>query len=228
MRKDIASHKEAPNLLKIPVLPISYHDAKPLLEVLSADRWRRKTGGVHCRLPIISDPGKSTVHLELQFDWKMVPCYDVIAMIKGTDFPDEWVIRGNHHDAWVNGAQDPISGQAAMLEEAKAIGVMVKSGWKPKRTIVYCAWDGEEPALVGSTEWVEDHAALLQQNTVVYINSDENGRGFLEAGGSHALEGLVDEVAKNIPDPQTGVSLYERLKAQRGCYGCESLNWQKK
>jgi N-acetylated-alpha-linked acidic dipeptidase len=211
--KRFASHNEAPNLLKIPVLPISYHDAKPLLEAISGpvapEDWRGA-------LPITYHigPGKSTVHLELQFDWKMVPCYDVIAMIKGGEFPDEWVIRGNHHDAWVNGAQDPISGQAAMLEEAKAMGVMIKSGWKPKRTIVYCAWDGEEPALVGSTEWVEDHVGLLQQNTVVYINSDENGRGFLEAGGSHALEELVDEVAKDIPDPQTGANLFERLKAR--------------
>ena len=210
--KRYASHNDAPNLLKIPVLPISYHDAKPLLEGLSGpvapENWRGA-------LPITYHigPGKSTVHLELQFDWKLVPCYDVIATIKGTDYPDEWVIRGNHHDAWVNGAQDPISGQASMLEEAKAMGELVKKGWKPKRTIVYCAWDGEEPALVGSTEWVEDHAALLQQKTVVYINSDENGRGFLDAGGSHALEGMVDEAAKNIPDPQTGVSLYERLKA---------------
>jgi N-acetylated-alpha-linked acidic dipeptidase len=210
--KRFPSHSDAPNLLKIPVLPISYHDAKPLLESLSGavapESWRGA-------LPITYHigPGKSTVHLELQFDWKLVPCYDVIAMIRGSQFPDEWVIRGNHHDAWVNGAQDPVSGQAAMLEEAKAIGNMVKNGWKPKRTILYCAWDGEEPALVGSTEWVEDHASVLQQNTVVYINSDEYGRGFLDAGGSHALEGLVDEVAKNIPDPQTGVSIYERLKA---------------
>jgi len=212
--KRYSSHLEAPNLLKIPVLPISYHDAKPLLEALSGpvapESWRGA-------LPITYHigPGKSTVHLELQFDWKLVPCYDVIAMIKGSTYPDEWVMRGNHHDAWVNGAQDPISGQAAMLEEAKAMGELVKSGWKPKRTIVYCAWDAEEPALVGSTEWVEDHAGLLQKNTVVYINSDENGRGFLEAGGSHALENLVDEVAKDVKDPQTGVSIYERSKAHQ-------------
>jgi N-acetylated-alpha-linked acidic dipeptidase len=212
--KRYPSHLDAPNLLKIPVLPISYHDAKPLLEALTGpvapDAWRGA-------LPITYHvgPGKSTVHLELQFDWKMVPCYDVIAMIKGSEFPNEWVIRGNHHDAWVNGAMDPISGQAAMLEEAKSMGALVKSGWRPKRTIVYCAWDGEEPALVGSTEWVEDHATVLQQNTVVYINSDENGRGFLNAGGSHALEGMVDEVAKNVIDPQTGVSVYERLMAHK-------------
>jgi N-acetylated-alpha-linked acidic dipeptidase len=210
--KRYSSHLEAPNLLKIPVLPISYHDAKPLLESLNGpvapENWRGA-------LPITYHvgPGNSTIHLQLEFDWKMVPCYDVIAMIKGSEFPNEWVIRGNHHDAWVNGAMDPISGQASMLEEAKSVGAMVKSGWKPKRTIVYCSWDGEEPALVGSTEWVEDHADSLQKNTVIYINSDENGRGFLNAGGSHALENLVDEVAKNITDPQTGVSIYDRLKA---------------
>lgn len=210
--KRYPSHLDAPNLLKIPVLPISYHDAKPLLESLTGpvvpENWRGA-------LPITYHvgPGKSTVHLQLVFDWKMVPCYDVIAMIKGSEFPDEWVIRGNHHDAWVNGAMDPISGQASMLEEAKSLGAMIKSGWRPKRTIVYCSWDGEEPALVGSTEWAEDHADLLQKNTVVYINSDENGRGFLNAGGSHALENLVDEVAKNVVDPQTGVSIYDRLKA---------------
>src|SRR5664279_1790449 len=212
--KRYATHQDAPNLLRIPVLPISYYDAMPLLESLTGpvapENWR---GALPFTYHV--GPGKSTVHLELQFDWTMVPCYDVIAMIRGDEFPDEWVIRGNHHDAWVNGAQDPISGQASMLEEAKALGGMVKSGWKPKRTIVYCAWDGEEPALVGSTEWVEDHAALLQQNAVVYINSDENGRGFLNAGGSHALEKLVDEVAKGVPDPQSGVSIYERLKANQ-------------
>jgi N-acetylated-alpha-linked acidic dipeptidase len=211
--KRYPSHNDAPNLLKIPVLPISYHDAKPLLEALDGpvapENWRGA-------LPITyhTGPGKTTVHLQVKSEWKLVPCYDVIAMIRGSEYPDEWVIRGNHHDAWVYGAQDPISGQASMLEEAKAMGTLIKSGWKPRRTIVYCAWDGEEPALIGSTEWAEDHAELLQKNTVVYINSDENGRGFLNAGGSHALEGMVDEVAKGIPDPQTGVSLYERLKAR--------------
>jgi N-acetylated-alpha-linked acidic dipeptidase len=210
--KRYASHLEAPNLLKIPVLPISYHDALPLLEAITGpvapESWRGA-------LPITYHvgPGKSNVHLELLFDWKLVPCHDVVAIMKGSEFPDEWVIRGNHHDAWVNGAQDPIGGQAAMLEEAKAVGNLVRNGWRPRRTLVYCAWDAEEPALVGSTEWVEDHAAQLQKNTVVYINSDEYGRGFLDAGGSHALEGLVDEVSKTVADPQTGVSIYERLKA---------------
>lgn len=203
---------EATNLLKIPVLPISYHDAKPLLESLEGavapEDWR---GGLPFTYHI--GPGKTKVHLKVDFDWKIRPAYDVIAMMKGAAFPDEWVIRGNHHDAWVNGANDPLSGQAALLEEARAIGELVKTGWKPKRTLVYCAWDGEEPGLIGSTEWVEDHAAELQQKTVVYINSDGNARGFLDAEGSHALEHMVFEVAQEVKDPQTGVSVYERKKA---------------
>jgi N-acetylated-alpha-linked acidic dipeptidase len=203
---------KAPNLLKIPVLPISYHDAKPLLEALEGpvapDDWRGA-------LPITYHigPGKTRVHLHVEFDWKLRPCYDVIGTIAGADYPDEWVIRGNHHDAWVNGAGDPVSGLAAMLEEAKSIGNLVKTGWRPKRTLVYCAWDGEEPGLLGSTEWVEQHSAELRQKAVVYINSDGNGRGFLHAGGSHALEPLMDEIAKTVTDPQTQVSVFERKKA---------------
>ncbi|HSU52307.1 MAG TPA: transferrin receptor-like dimerization domain-containing protein, partial [Segetibacter sp.] len=140
--------------------------------------------------------------------------YDVVGTIKGNQFPDEWVIRGNHHDAWVNGAGDPVSGLAAMLEEAKSIGQLVKEGWKPARTLVYCAWDGEEPGLLGSTEWAEDHGNELQQKCVIYINSDGNERGFLEAGGSHALTKMMDEVAKGVTDPQTKVSVYDRHKAR--------------
>lgn len=210
----IASHNDAPNLLKIPVLPISYHDAKPLLESLDGsvvpEGWQ---GG----LPITYHvgPGKTKVHLKLEFNWNMVPCYDVIAMIKGSQYPDEWVMRGNHHDAWVNGADDPISGQAAMLEEAKTIGDLIKTGWKPKRTIIYCSWDGEEPGLLGSTEFAEEHANDLQQKAIVYINSDGNGRGFLNAGGSHALQPLMDEISKTVIDPQTHISIFERSKAYK-------------
>ncbi len=203
---------DATNLLKIPVLPISYHDAKPLLEslegVIAPEGWK---GGLPFTYHVGS--GKTKVHLKVDFDWKIRPAYDVIAKIKGAEFPDQWVIRGNHHDAWVNGANDPISGMAALLEEARSIGELVKSGWKPKRTLVYCAWDGEEPGLLGSTEWVEDHAAELQEKAVVYINSDGNARGFLGAEGSHALEQMVFEVAKDVKDPQTGVSVYDRKKA---------------
>ncbi len=204
--------QEAASLLKIPVLPISYHDAKPLLEALDGPvappDWR---GALPFTYHI--GPGKTQVHLKLAFDWKLRPAYDVIATMTGAQYPDEWVIRGNHHDAWVNGASDPISGQAALLEEAQVIGQLVKTGWKPKRTLVYCAWDAEEPGLLGSTEWVEDHATELQQKTVVYINSDGNGRGFLGVEGSHALETLVTEISKDVKDPQTGVSVFERRKA---------------
>ncbi len=202
----------ATNLLKIPVLPISYHDAKPLLESLDGPVVPNGWQGALPFAYHIGD-GKTKVHLKLEFNWNMVPCYDVIAMIKGSQFPDEWVMRGNHYDAWVNGAGDPISGQSAMLEEAKAMGELLKTGWKPKRTIVYCSWDGEEPALIGSTEFAEEHAKELQQKAIIYINSDGNARGFLNAGGSHALEPLIDEISKTVIDPQTNVSVFERWKA---------------
>lgn len=203
---------QAGNLLKIPVLPISYKDAQPLLAALDGPvvpaAWRGA-------LPITYHigPSKEKVHLELSFNWQQRPAYDVIAKITGAIYPDEWVVRGNHHDAWVNGASDPISGLAAELEEAKAIGQLVKEGYKPARTIVYCAWDGEEPGLLGSTEWAEDHAAELQQKAVAYINTDGNGRGFLDAAGSHALEPLMDSIAHNVIDPQTKVSVFERKRA---------------
>ncbi|HNP21204.1 MAG TPA: transferrin receptor-like dimerization domain-containing protein [Panacibacter sp.] len=212
--KRISSHNEAPNLLKIPVIPISYHDALPLLQALEGpvapDDWR---GALPFTYHIGAGPAK--VHLKMEFDWKLVSCYDVVATIRGAKFPDEWVVRGNHHDAWVNGAQDPISGMAAMLEEAKALGGLVKQGWKPDRTIIYCAWDGEEPGLIGSTEWAEDHGSELQQKCVAYINSDGNGRGFLSAGGSHAFEPFVSELAGKVNDPQTNVSVLDRLNAAK-------------
>jgi len=157
--------------------------------------------------------GPATVHLKLEFDFSQKPIYDVIATLKGRERPDEWVIRGNHHDAWVNGAEDPVSGLVAMLAEAEAVGALAKNGWTPRRTIVYAAWDGEEPGLLGSTEWVETHAAELQQKAVAYINSDGNGRGFLGAGGSHGLERFVNEVASAVTDPQTSVSVGERARA---------------
>jgi N-acetylated-alpha-linked acidic dipeptidase len=204
---------QAPNLLKIPVLPISYHDAAPLLQALEGpvapEDWR---GALPFTYHI--GGGQARVHLKAQFDWQIRPCYDVIARIKGSEEPNQWVIRGNHHDAWVNGASDPISGLAALLEEAKAIGELRKQGYQPRRTLVYCAWDGEEPGLLGSTEWAEDHAAELKEKAVVYINSDGNGRGFLGASGSHALQTLVNEVARDIKDPQTGVSILARKQAQ--------------
>jgi N-acetylated-alpha-linked acidic dipeptidase len=202
---------QAPSLLKIPVLPISYHDAAHLLEALDGQivpvDWH---GGLPFALHV--GAGKTKVHLKVTFSWNIVPCYDVIAKIQGSKYPDEWVIRGNHHDAWVNGAGDPISGQAALLEEAKSIGSMLSTGWKPDRTIIYCAWDGEEPGLLGSTEWVEEHEKELKEKAVVYINSDANGRGFLYAQGSNSLEPLMEEIAKQVIDPQTNVSILERRR----------------
>lgn len=204
--------KDAPTILKIPVLPISYHDAQPLLAALDGQVAPRHWQG---GLPITYHigAGAATVHLKLEFNWDMVPAYDVIAKIKGSVWPDEWVMRGNHHDAWVNGANDPISGQSAMLDEARALGDLLKTGWRPKRTIVYCSWDGEEPGLLGSTEFAEAHDKELQQKTVIYINSDSNGRGFYGGGGSQALEGFMEEVIQGVTDPETNVSVFERKRA---------------
>jgi N-acetylated-alpha-linked acidic dipeptidase len=204
--------KSAPTITKIPVLPISYADALPLLrslgEHVAPQTWRGA-------LPITYHigPGPATVHLKLEFNWDIKPAYDVIATMRGSERPDEWIIRGNHHDAWVNGAYDPISGQVALMEEARAIAALAKSGWKPKRTIVFAAWDAEEPGLLGSTEWVEAHADLLSRVGAVYINSDTNGRGFLGMAGSHTLERFINEVARAVPDPQTKVSVLERARA---------------
>lgn len=205
--------KNAPTITKIPVLPISYEDAQPLLAaldgVVAPESWR---GGLPITYHI--GPGPAKVHLKLAFDWKLVPAHNVIATLKGSEYPDQWVMRGNHHDAWVHGANDPVSGMVALMEEARAIGELAKKGQKPKRTIVYAAWDAEEPGLIGSTEWVEDHKKELQEKLVAYINTDGNGRGFLGVGGSHSLQAMVGEVAGTVTDPQTKVSVKERRIAR--------------
>jgi len=205
--------KDVTTILKIPVLPISYHDAAPLLKSLEGpvapESWR---GALPFTYHV--GPGKTTVHLKLAFNWDIKPINDIIAKLPGSQWPDEWVIRGNHHDGWVNGAGDPISGMSAMLEEARGISELVKTGWKPKRTLVYCAWDGEEPGLLGSTEWVEYHMDELQKKAVVYINSDGNGRGFFGAEGSHALEPFINEVARDVTDPETGISIADRMHSR--------------
>lgn len=206
--------KNAPTLTKIPVLPISYADAQPLLRALGGplapDAWRGA-------LPLTYHlgPGPATVHLKLEFNWDRVPARDVIAKLPGAERPDEWVIRGNHHDAWVNGADDPLSGLVAEMAEAKGLGELVKMGWKPKRTIVYCAWDGEEPGLLGSTEWVEGHAELLSKNAVLYVNSDTNERGFLGIAGSHTIEKFINEVARDVIDPEKKISVSDRMRAEQ-------------
>ncbi len=206
--------KDAVTIMKIPVLPISYADAQPLLSALSGPlapaAWR---GG----LPITYrlGPGAARVHLKLTFDWTLKPLYNVIATLPGSTNPNEWVLRGNHHDGWVNGAEDPISGLVAELEEARALGELVKQGWRPRRTIVYAAWDGEEPGLLGSTEWVEQHQDELRQKGVFYLNTDGNGRGMFNVEGSHSLERFANEVAHDIIDPETNASVGARERASR-------------
>ena len=203
----------AETVLKIPVLPISYGDAQPILAALGGplapQNWR---GG----LPITyhMGPGPAKVHMVEQSDWSLKPLYNVVATIQGSEYPDQWVIRGNHHDGWVFGAQDPLSGNVAMLAEAQAIGKLVKGGWKPKRTLVYTSWDGEEPALLGSTEWAEQHAADLVKKGVLYINSDGNSRGFLGVGGTHSYQRVVNQIAGELKDPEAGVSVLERQRAR--------------
>jgi N-acetylated-alpha-linked acidic dipeptidase len=204
---------DAKTILKIPVLPISYADAQPLLAALSGPvapaSWR---GALPITYHLGAGPAK--VRLAVFSNWDMHTIYDVIAKIPGSETPDEWVIRGNHHDAWVFGASDPLSGTITLLAEAQAIGALLKTGWKPKRTLLYASWDAEEPGLIGSTEWAETHAEELQRKAVLYLNSDSNARGFLAAGGSHALQRLVNEVAQNVQDPEMHVSVRERLKAR--------------
>lgn len=205
---------DAKTITRIPVLPISYADAKPLLDALDGpvapEQWRGS-------LPITYHigPGPATVHVQVKCSWDLKTIYDVIATIDGSVYPDEWVIRGNHHDAWVFGAEDPLSGLAPLLEEARAFGQLLKEGWRPKRTIVYCAWDGEEEGLLGSTEWVEAHEAELRDRAVLYINSDANGRGYLGVGGSHSLEHFINNIARDITDPETGLTVWKRAQLRR-------------
>ena len=205
---------EAKTITKIPVLPISYGDAQPLLAAiggpLAPDSWR---GGLPITYRLGAGPAR--VHLRVKSDWSLRTLYDVVAKLPGTTEADQWIIRGNHHDAWVNGAQDPISGLVAELEEARALGALYKQGWRPKRTIIYAAWDGEEPGLLGSTEWAETHADELKAHAVAYINSDTNERGYLGILGSHSLEKLMNTVAMDVEDPETGVSSWKRLQASR-------------
>jgi len=206
--------QEARTITKIPVLPISYADALPLLSALrgpvAPEKWRGA-------LPLTYrlGPGPARVHLKVSSNWDTKPVYDVIAKMPGASHPEQWVIRGNHHDAWVNGADDPISGMVAVLEEARTLGELHKKGWNPKRTIIYCAWDGEEPGLLGSTEWVEAHMADLQEHAVAYINSDSNGRGYWRASGSHDLEKFINDVAREIRDPEKDLTVWKRAQLSK-------------
>jgi len=206
--------KDVQTLTKIPVLPISYGDAQPLLAALTGpvapEGWRGS-------LPITYHlgPGPAKVHLKVQANWNTKTLYDVIAKIPGVAEPDVWIVRGNHHDAWVNGADDPVSALAALLEEARALGELLRQGWKSKRTIIYCAWDGEEEGLLGSTEWAEMLADELRQHAAVYLNTDANGRGYLYAGGSHTLEKFINGVARDIQDPEKNIPVWKRVQLAR-------------
>lgn len=205
--------EDAPTILKLPVLPMSYGDAAKLLGRLAGPVAPEKWRGA---LPItyhMGGTGGVTVHLAVKSDWKLTPVHDVIAMLKGARYPDQWVVRGNHHDGWVFGASDPLSGNVAMLSEAKALGGLYRQGWRPARTIVYASWDAEEPMLLGSTEWAETHAGELKEKAVIYINTDGNGRGFLGAQGSHSFQHLVNAAAADVTDPETGVSVAARRRA---------------
>ncbi len=203
--------EDAVTILKIPVLPVSYGDALPILKQLKGPvaptEWR---GG----LPITYHvgPGPAQLHMKLAFDWKNRPLHDVIVTIPGSTRPDEWIIFGNHHDAWVSGADDPTSGAVALMETARGLSEMLKSGWRPSRTIKLALWDGEEWGLLGSTEWAEKHDAELKQKAVVYINSDGTGKGWLSAGGSHGLQQFVGEVAKDVMDPRTGKPVFDEAR----------------
>jgi N-acetylated-alpha-linked acidic dipeptidase len=201
--------EDVQTITKIPVMPISYADATPLLKSLQGELVPEEWRGA---LPLTYHTGPSVAkaHLALAFNWDRKPLYDVIATIPGSTFPDQWVIRGNHHDAWVNGAGDPVSGASAEMDEARALGELLKQGWKPQRTIMYCFWDGEEPALLGSTEWVETHAEELSKHAVAYFNSDGNGRGYFRAEGSHELENFINSVTKDVTDPETGMPVWKR------------------
>lgn len=201
--------KDVKVFTKIPTLPLSYGDARPLLEALKGPvaprEWRGSLG-----MTYHTGPGPATVRLVVKSNWDIKPIYDVIAKIPGSVYPNEWIIRGNHHDAWVNGAEDPVSGQVSLIEEARALSELLKQGWRPRRTILYCAWDGEEPALLGSTEWAEKHAKDLEDHAAVYINSDSNGRGYLSMAGSHTLQRFINGVARGIQDPEKNISVWQR------------------
>jgi N-acetylated-alpha-linked acidic dipeptidase len=207
------TREQAITILKIPTLPISYRDATRIIAALGGPLV---TGNRRGALGLAYHWGGTDavqVHLAVKSDWSLKPVYNVIATLRGTTYPDQWIVRGNHHDGWVFGASDPLTGQAALMSEAKALGQLYRSGWRPARTIVYASWDGEEPGLLGSTEWAEAHAAELKRKALLYINTDSNGRGFLFAAGSHELQHMVNQASNDVADPRTGVPVARRGRA---------------
>jgi N-acetylated-alpha-linked acidic dipeptidase len=207
------TRETAPTILKIPALPISYADATKIMAGLQGPVVTGKERGA---LPIAYHWGGTDavrVHLAVKSDWSLKPAYDVIATLRGSVYPDQWIVRGNHRDGWVFGASDPLTGQVAEMNEAKALGALYRQGWRPARTIVYASWDAEEPSLLGSTEWAETHADELKRKALLYINTDNNGRGFLSSEGSQELQSFVDSAADDVLDPQTGVPVSHRARA---------------
>jgi N-acetylated-alpha-linked acidic dipeptidase len=209
------AREESKVILKIPVVPISYGDALPLLRSLKGpvapEAWRGA-------LPITYHvgPGPAKVHLKLAFDWQVRTLYNVVARIDGAEFPDEWIVHGNHHDAWNNGASDPTSGNVSLMETARGFAELLKAGWKLRRTLIFASWDGEEWGLLGSTEWAEKHRDALAAKAVAYINTDSSGKGWLGMGGSHSLQTFINEVARDVPDPRgSGGSVLEAARTRR-------------
>jgi N-acetylated-alpha-linked acidic dipeptidase len=199
---------DAAALPRIPTMPISARDAGVILASLGGRHVPRGWQGA---LPFTYHvgPGDAEVHMKLAMDYAQRPLYNVIARLRGA-MDDEWVLLGNHHDAWVFGAADPGSGTAAMLETARALGELARAGWKPRRTIVICAWDGEEPGLLGSTAWVEANRAELQAKAVAYINTDVGVSGpNFTASATPSLKELLRDVARDVPDPNTGLRVYD-------------------
>jgi len=215
------TRETAETVLKIPVLPISYGDARHFLEALEGSVVPAAfVGG----LPITYHLGGTDavkVHLAVKSEWSLKTIYDVVAVLKGSEQPDQWVLRGNHRDGWVFGAADPISGHVSLMAEAKAIGAQARAGQRPKRTLVYLSWDAEEPMLLGSTEWAETHADELKAKAVIYLNSDGNERGQFGAEGNHAFEHYVNQVIADVQDPETGVPVAQRLRASMQVRGAE-------
>src|SRR5580692_5370432 len=191
-------------------IPISYHDASPILQALKGpgvpQGWQ---GALPFRYHL--GPGGVKVHLVSQQDYQRRTIWDVVGKVKGTQYPDDWVVAGNHRDAWVYGAVDPNSGTAAMLESVHGIGILMKQGWRPKRTIVFCSWDAEEEGLIGSTEWVEQHAKTLER-AVAYFNMDVAVAGSeFSASAVPSLKQFLRELTHSVPSP-LGSTVYEQWK----------------
>jgi N-acetylated-alpha-linked acidic dipeptidase len=205
---------EAKGLVTIPVLSISYADASALFDALEgpvvpSDAWKGALG-----LTYHVGPSRARVHMKVRSEWKTRPLYNVIARIPGATAPDEWIIAGNHHDAWVFGADDPVGAAAAVMEAARTLSDMRKTGWQPARTLVFALWDGEEQGILGSTEWAEDHGEELREKAVLYIQGDNYRRGIFTSSGSHALETFMREIARDTRDPATGRSALDLITAR--------------